>query len=418
MWRPDGAWALAWANRLLSRYDAALVRASSAQSQVGEPVHLRAVPVDATEHRELDHDILHQLRTARLQAMPSGAEVVLSAGCAGLWYCDWLDAAYPGVRRHVGVEAFLPRPDDLPDRIEWHVSSVGAMDGVASDSIDLVFSGQNIEHLWPEEVSGFLAESHRVLHPGGHLVIDSPNRWICDALNYLQPEHLAELAPSEAVRFLELAGFDQVVVHGLWICFDRDEQTLLPLAPNRVLGGWTADRRAAISDRPDDSFLWWAEAVRSDRAVDRPALEQAVQEVFEQAYDHRLDRFRVLRGHVSGRGRRRLVSVPAGDPGPVVVGPWAPLQAGTHQVRVVLRAGPAPPGDVEVARVDVHLPGAATGEVLAERRLTGRDLPSERFTEIELALELDSTRFGVEVRVHTAGHVPITTGFPSGLGGL
>jgi len=410
--------ALSWTNRVLARYDAALVRASSARSQVGEPSHLRAARIDAAERGDLNRDTLHRLRTERLKAMPPGAEVVLSAGCSGLWYFDWLDAAYPGIRRHVGVEAFLARPDDLPGRVEWHASSVGAIDGVASGSVDLVFSGQNIEHLWADEVVGFLSESHRVLRPGGHLVIDSPTRWICDALNYLQPEHLAELNPSEAVCFLDLAGFDNVKVYGLWLCFDRDNQVLLPLEPNRVLAGWTADRRAAISDRPEDSFLWWAEAVRADRDVDRTGLQKAVVEVFDEAYAHRLRRFRVLRGQVSGRGDLRLVSVPAGDPGPVVVGPWAPLSAGTHQIRVLMRAAPARRDDVELARVDVHVPGTGSspGQVVAQRSLTGAELPVDRFTEVELSVKLENTRFGVEVRVHTTGVVPITTGFPSGMG--
>lgn len=411
--RLDTKLALSLANRLLARYDAALVRSSTARSQVGEPPHLRAARVDPAEHRDLNRDTLHRLRTDRLRAMPPGAEVVLSAGCSGLWYFDWLDGAYPGIRRHIGVEAFLPRPPILPDRIEWQASSVGAMDGVASGSVDLVFSGQNIEHLWPDEVVGFLSESHRVLQPGGHLVVDSPNRWVCDALNFLQPEHLAELTPSEAVTLLARAGFDDVVVHGLWLCFDRDTQTLLPLEPNRILDGWTADRRAAITDRPEDSFLWWAEATRADRPVDRPGLERAVGEIFEQAYTHRLDRYRILRGDVAGRGRHRLIRVPAGAPGPVVVGPSAPLRAGSHTIRVVLRAGPAPRADAEVARVDVHVPGAGgDGEVVAERRLTSGDLPLDRFAAIELPVHLDTTRFGVEIRVHTAGTVPITTGFP------
>ena len=65
------------------------------------------------------HAALHEARSIALAAMPSGAETVLSAGANGLWYFEWFDAEYGTVPRHIGVEAYLPRPDDLPPNVEW-----------------------------------------------------------------------------------------------------------------------------------------------------------------------------------------------------------------------------------------------------------------------------------------------------------
>jgi hypothetical protein len=65
--------------------------------------------------------------------------------------------------RHVGVEAYESMPDDLPAYVEWIVNTADKMSGVENSSVDLVFAGQTTEHLWADELAGFLLESHRVL---------------------------------------------------------------------------------------------------------------------------------------------------------------------------------------------------------------------------------------------------------------
>lgn len=49
------------------------------------------------------------------------------------------------------------------------------MTGVASDSMDALFSSHNIEHLYPHEVPSALAEFRRVLKPDGFAVITCPD---------------------------------------------------------------------------------------------------------------------------------------------------------------------------------------------------------------------------------------------------
>ena len=114
--------------------------------------------------------------TAFLRTMPPNARRLLSAGCAGRWYFDWVAQSYGPVEEHLGIEYYVEAPPDLPANVTWIRNTVGDMSAVADQSCDLVFSGQNLEHLWPEEVAGFLLEAARTLRPGGHLVMDSPNR--------------------------------------------------------------------------------------------------------------------------------------------------------------------------------------------------------------------------------------------------
>src|SRR6185436_1007287 len=118
-----------------------------------------------------------------------------------------------------------------PANVEWIASSVADMDTVAGGSVDLVFSGQNIEHLFGDGVPGFLLESARVLHPGGHLVIDSPHREIANLLVWSMNEHTIEFTPDEAAELVTLAGFDVTSLRGVWLCRDPDTGAPLPLDP-------------------------------------------------------------------------------------------------------------------------------------------------------------------------------------------
>ena len=55
------------------------------------------------------------------------------------------------------------------------VGTMLKMDGVATASMDAIFSSHNIEHLYPHEVPVALAEFRRVLKPNGFLVVTCPD---------------------------------------------------------------------------------------------------------------------------------------------------------------------------------------------------------------------------------------------------
>src|SRR5687767_13493439 len=62
-------------------------------------------------------------------------------------------------------------PDVNPDII----GTMTDMSGVPDESVDVVFSKHNIEHLYPHEVALALKEFHRVLIPGGFAFISTPD---------------------------------------------------------------------------------------------------------------------------------------------------------------------------------------------------------------------------------------------------
>jgi len=153
------------------------------------------------------NEFLHELRSKELEKIPKGAKVFLSGGCSGSWYFDWINHFYKGIEKHIGVEYYSPKPTDLPPEVEWVKNTLGDMSYVKDNEIDLVFAGQTIEHMWPNDLASFLCEAYRVLKPNGLIVLDSPNRRITRGLHWFQPQHTMELSVDEIVFALETASF-------------------------------------------------------------------------------------------------------------------------------------------------------------------------------------------------------------------
>lgn len=270
--------------------------------------------------------------------MPPGAKTLLSAGCSGAWYFDWVEKAYGPVARHVGIELYSPMPADLPPYVEWLPNSVSSMTGVTTGSVDLVFSGQNVEHLPPTDLLGFLLESNRVLGIGKHLVIDSPNRSVTLAAGYIQPEHTLELTVPEICTMVELAGFRVTAVKGVWLC-DRAAPSVEVISiPGDAVE--LERRKREATDRPLESFIWWLEAEKIGPAnVD--GLRKFIDVVFEVGLPAFLDRrYQKQIGRMVGYPDP-AIDVTSGENGYVVYGPYIPLVAGQYEVSVCLRVDAA-----------------------------------------------------------------------------
>ena len=115
---------------------------------------------------EIDfNNFIHACRSLLLAELPRNAEVVLSAGCSGKWYFDWFEECYGRVSTHIGLELYSPKPDMLPNNVRWIPNSVSCMRDIRDDSVDILFSGQNVEHLFKDDLRGFFLEASRVLKP-------------------------------------------------------------------------------------------------------------------------------------------------------------------------------------------------------------------------------------------------------------
>jgi SAM-dependent methyltransferase len=332
---------------------------------------------------------------------------VLSGGCAGSWYFEWFADNYPTpVERHLGIELHAPRPEDLPDEVEWLDRSLGDLTPVIDGEVDLVFAGQVLEHLWHDEVAGFLLEAHRVLRPGGRLVLDSPNRRVTSALGWTQPEHTVEFTVGEARDLLTLAGFHQIEIRGIWLCWDDETGRPLPLDPDPADDRWTFERRRDEAEgRPEDSFVWWAEAERSQARPDTEALHRRVQEIFARERPRYLGRLRNEVGVVSEREGGRIVAAAVGEAGYLVRGPGIAMPAGDWRVSFSLGLDPADGGGVRATDVlgSIEVATARDGAI-ALRHLTVQDVgPDGALRALALPFSLDRPAFGTEFRVRSTG---------------
>lgn len=305
--------------------------------------------------------LLHELRTIELRRLPARDQVLLSAGCAGRWYFDWLEECAGPFEHHIGVEKYSPRPDDLPTGVTWISESASSMPTVDSGSVDVVFSGQNLEHLWIDDMIGFFLEANRVLRPGGVLVVDSPNRLAVEALGWTHGEHTIEMTADEATGLLEAAGFEVGVVRGLWKCRDQatgdwNELTAPPGDITEVL-----DR--SVGRRPvEDDFVWWIEAERTGDA-DPALLRSAVESLFDRVWTERVNRAgeQLDESDASGVCYRTM---------------GVPLFAGSYVVRS------SDPGlTVRLVRPDGSELARATGEVSGELTETEFDVVAELIQE-------------------------------------
>jgi SAM-dependent methyltransferase len=351
------------------------------------------------------NDFLHGLRSRELKRLPSGARTVVHGGASGSWYFDWFAEFYPTrVQRHVGVEAFAPRPPELGEEVEWLERSLGDLAPVDDGEVDLVFAGQVIEHLWPEEIAGFLLESHRVLRPGGTLAMDSPNRRVTTAIGWEHPEHTVEFRPDEVLELVTLAGFDRARVRGVWLCLDRERNSFLPLDASPR--SWPTERRTAeAAARPEDSFVWWLEAERGDSEPDREPLVQRVGEIYEGYRAYRFARLKHSVGSISGIGRDRLVATHAGEGGHLLFGPYVPMRPGRWIARFRLAAGPGRRTG-PFGRVDVAVGSEA--EIVACKELTDESLPLDGvLREVSVPFVLARTELSVEFRAQSYGAVPM-----------
>jgi predicted SAM-dependent methyltransferase len=125
--------------------------------------------------------------------------------------------------------------------------------GIEDNSIDLVWSGQSIEHITKEQGKKMCEEVLRVLKKGGRFCLDTPNRLVTSLHTkdigggFIHPDHKIEYIPHELRRVLEKTGFEIVEEWG--ICeMPLSVQKQMFVYEDFIYGG-------AISKNINDSYI-------------------------------------------------------------------------------------------------------------------------------------------------------------------
>jgi Methyltransferase domain len=115
------------------------------------------------------------------------------------------------------------RQESRPDRVEtqlgpvyYRYHSMTDLSDFADASVDLVYSGQSIEHVTPADAKQVLEEVARILRPGGHVAIDTPNAEVTrlQQAEFVDPDHKVEYRLEDLRELVEGTGLQVVDCKG------------------------------------------------------------------------------------------------------------------------------------------------------------------------------------------------------------
>jgi SAM-dependent methyltransferase len=135
------------------------------------------------------------------------------------------------------------------------------MGGVASESVDALFSSHNIEHLYVHEIPLAVAEFIRVLRPDGFLVITCPDLQSVAALvaqdRLLEPAYMSPAGPISPIDILY--GHRPQIAAGNLFMAHRSGFTRRVLEGTLRAGGFAS---VAVVARAAPYFDLWAVALK------------------------------------------------------------------------------------------------------------------------------------------------------------
>jgi SAM-dependent methyltransferase len=102
--------------------------------------------------------------------------------------------------------SFAETPQGL---VTYRYHSMIDLSSYQSETFDLVYSGQSIEHVTRREAESVLSQVRRVLKPGGFLAIDTPNSRLTRLQQdtFIDPDHKYEYSHEEMAAMLRGHGF-------------------------------------------------------------------------------------------------------------------------------------------------------------------------------------------------------------------
>ncbi|EWY42831.1 hypothetical protein N825_01185 [Skermanella stibiiresistens SB22] len=128
----------------------------------------------------------------------------------------------PDEQRHTAYGQIKVQAYSGPGEVVVHYGSMVNLTTIPDGSLDLVWSGQSIEHVSEADGQRMCAEVNRVLKPGGMFCLDTPNGRITNihaataGLKFIHPEHFIEYDPDHLASLLTTSGFE--IVHRYGVC--------------------------------------------------------------------------------------------------------------------------------------------------------------------------------------------------------
>ncbi|MBD1882170.1 methyltransferase domain-containing protein [Coleofasciculus sp. FACHB-T130] len=137
-------------------------------------------------------------------------------------------------------------------KVTYYYQSMTDLSNFENEIIDLVWSGQSIEHITESEAEKVYMEVHRVLKPGGYFCLDTPNRKLTRLqvrMGFVHPEHKIEYCPEELINNIEKFGFKVV-----------DKKAVSPMPFSLKTGRFSRLElidAVGLSEHPDEGYSFY-----------------------------------------------------------------------------------------------------------------------------------------------------------------
>jgi SAM-dependent methyltransferase len=229
---------------------------------------------ESTEFRKLwglkplPFGALHTARASLIQTQLPPAEIIVDLGGAAEKQPEGaiLALGYPYVPQEV-IIVDLPadkrlgnwdanEPDtlitDQGTRVRYIYGSMADLNMIEDSTVNMVFSGESIEHVSEADAERTIREAWRILKPGGYFCLDTPNGALTRLQSpneFIHPEHQKEYLVSELVEKVQTVGF-----------IVEDQKSICPMPRSLATGRFDTNEMSEnmfLGDKAEEGYLFF-----------------------------------------------------------------------------------------------------------------------------------------------------------------
>lgn len=147
-------------------------------------------------------------------------------------------------------------------QVRYVYRSMSDLGWIPDESVDMIVSGESIEHISEGEADIVCREAFRILKPGGHFCLDTPNAALTRLESpqaMIHPEHQKEYLVYEIREKLIAAGF-QIV----------DAKSICPMPQSlrqQQFSYQEMGQGPRLSDKPEEGYLFFFNAIKPRDAI-------------------------------------------------------------------------------------------------------------------------------------------------------
>ncbi len=128
----------------------------------------------------------------------------------GAGYCEFINNIQASRKTAVDLNPDLEKY--VGTGIKTVIANTNQINGIADNSVDLVFASNFFEHLVRDDIVATFQEVYRILVPGGRFMVLQPNIRFCARDYWMFFDHVTAIDDRAFVEGLEINGFEIIQV--------------------------------------------------------------------------------------------------------------------------------------------------------------------------------------------------------------